>query len=201
MTQTLAAGNTVIYQSPATTIEYFVRDGHELVRKNVTSLFGEFWCGREVKVLERLVGLPGVQQLAERDSPTSFVSEYIPGTTLLEATDLPNDYFDKLAAILESVHARGVADIDFAHSRDLMVDKNGEPVVIDLACSVIYDSHAPMAPLIKPVFDYVRELNHRYLLSRRARFAPHTLTEEERLRADDVGMLANTWRVIQGNNK
>ncbi len=194
----------VIHENGASRVEIFNGPDGIYARKTVKApaMFGirisgmaRYLCAREVGILEKLQGVEGVQQLIEQDSPTSFISRYIDGKTLKQTQQVPPEYFDKLSRILESVHGRGIADLDFAHSDDLLVDKKGNPWIIDLTASVICEPGSNL--FTRLAFDYVCKLNKTYLLRRKAKYALGALTLDEQRQAETIGALATTWRSLQ----
>lgn len=92
---------------------------------------------------------------------------------------VPDGFFDKLENVLNEIHGRGVADPDFAHSVDIIITPTGNPVVIDLASAIIYNPDERSQILRRIVFNYIANLNKKYLLKRKARFAPHLITHQE----------------------
>tara|TARA_Y100000310_G_scaffold287633_1_gene312667 strand:- start:500 stop:1153 length:654 start_codon:yes stop_codon:yes gene_type:complete len=186
-----------IYESKSTKTEYFEIMGTPYIRKKIFGPFSERLCSHEVNVLNRLKGVSRVQQIVEQASPNTFISEYIPGESLLNSRNLAQNYFNELEKILGSIHSHNIADIDFAHSTDLLVDPEGRPAVIDLASSIIYDKQKPSSFLVKPIFDYICSLNYKYLINRKARFQPEQMTKEEWKASPDIGTLAKLWRPLK----
>ncbi len=194
-----------LYESPETTIEKFRLNGVLVVKKVIKWKFAKLLCTHEVNVLRRLQWLEWVQQLVTQDSSTSFISTFIEGNTLLTEPNLPNDYFEKLTIILKRIHDKWVADPDFAHSVDLLVDKEGNPHVIDLASAIIYNKKWFIIPLIIfPIFSYIKELNYKYIAKRKARFLPNQLTEHEKSLIQHMWLTPNLarlwrrlWRIIK----
>ena len=189
----------VLFESSSTRIEKFRRDGVDLVRKIVRGRFAKALTKHEITVLKRLKWIEWVQEFVEQESPTSFTSRFIPGKTLLEyeGRELPEWVFEKLEAILEAVHHEWVADPDFAHSVDIIVTPEWNPVLIDLASAIIYDPKDWSQFWKKYLFQYFSKLNKLYLVKRKARFAPHLIThqEQEALKQMWIGpKVAKYWR-------
>lgn len=188
----------MLYDARDTSVELINLNGLRCVRKNVKSFLGsshlaEILCNHEVKVLERVRGVNGVQQLVEQDSRTSFISKYEPGVALRYSKNIPRDYFEKLSAILRNIHERGVADIDFAHSTDLLVSEEGNPIVIDLASALIYDKNKMSSFIKKPLFDYICKLNKKYIIRRKLRFLPELSSRKDE-QESKLDLLSESWR-------
>ncbi len=95
---------------------------------------GRFLCRRETGFLRQLEGVAGVPQLRELYGESGFVRDFVPGCNLREYTrtaQVDAEFFPKFAAILDAVHARGVAHNDLSKPENVLVTTDGEPVLID----------------------------------------------------------------------
>ena len=195
----------IVHNDSSTLVELIQRYGKLYARKTVKSpkilgfsldFLARYLCSREVKILERVKGLKGSQQIIEQDSPTSFISEYS-GTLLKKAKSVPNDYFEKCREILELSHRRGVAYID----PDLMIDEKGNPVLIDLVASILYKPNGKVrSRIMKPFFEYVCEMNKRYLCRIKLKYLPNEVTSEEINEANKLTSLIYFLNVYHGIN-
>lgn len=114
----------------------------DIVRKKVigmnkSGLFGKRYdpktmVDREVKALQLLEGVQGVQQLVRRTGEETFESRYVEGTPLRnqEMKSLPKEYFRQLRGIMEECISRGVYKIGL-NRLDFLVTPNKSPAVID----------------------------------------------------------------------
>lgn len=191
----------VLFESKWTRIDYFEENWVAYVRKTVKWRFAHLMAAHEVKVLERLKGVKWVQELVRQDSPVSFISVFVEWETLREREwkEIPEDTFEKLRHILREIHSRWVADPDFAHSVDIIITPSWEPVVIDLASSIVLEWGKITSWFKLPVFKYIKQLNLKYLEKRKARYLPHLMTEAEREQAEEVWIwpkLALYWRKL-----
>lgn len=93
---------------------------------------------REERAYRRLEGVRGVPRLLARPDPHSLVCERVEGLRLDEhpRRSLPAALFDALAGVVRQAHARGVAHGDL-HRRDVIVDGEGAPWVVDWATSLL----------------------------------------------------------------
>jgi len=172
--------------------EYFVRKKIKSPRLLRISLdfLAKFLCDREIRVLKRLESINGVPEFIEQDSSTSFIMSYIEGTPLKYADNLSRSYYNRLENILDQAHRRGVADLDFGNAKDILIQKNGEPAVLDWTCSLVYNpSHGLRARIVKPFFDYVCRLNKKYLLRSMSRKLPHEITPDEVNEGYNLGII------------
>ncbi|MEM1444759.1 MAG: hypothetical protein AAGF84_01780 [Planctomycetota bacterium] len=108
------------------------------------SWLGGHLCGKERDVHRRLVGIEAVPEAVDGLEPPgrpfrhTLVRRYVPGRTLRDhlPDTLPDDFFARLNALLDQVHARGIAVMDLNKAENLLVDETGRPHLIDFQLSV-----------------------------------------------------------------
>lgn len=118
---------------------------------------------RERAALRRLAGLPGVPGLVDVDehgtaSPRAgpgggdrpvtvgavrgarnvLTRAFVAGTSLAEATFLPENFFDELDRLVEAVHARGVCHNDLHKEQNVLVDEHGYPWLVDFQLASVH---------------------------------------------------------------
>ncbi len=96
------------------------------------------WLGRclaqrEISFYHYLQDLPGVPRFLGRIGPNGFVHAYIPGQTLLECpkSRIADDFFDRLADLIRSLHQRGMSYVDANKRDNVIVGEDGRPHLID----------------------------------------------------------------------
>lgn len=101
-------------------------------------LVGRALIAREAAAYAALEGLDGVARLRGRPRPWALALELLPGRPLAEhePASLPGAVFDRLDALLASIHDRGVALGDL-HHRDVLVDERGAVRLVDFATAVV----------------------------------------------------------------
>jgi len=99
------------------------------------------WAGRrmadrEVRHYRLLADVPSVPRLLGRVGPSAFAHAWVEGTDLLDRrAPLPDDFFDRLEALVRALHARGMAYVDMNKPDNVLVDEAGRPVLIDFQIS------------------------------------------------------------------
>jgi tRNA A-37 threonylcarbamoyl transferase component Bud32 len=153
-------------------------DGQRIVVKDlalrpwpVRALLGPLQIGREARAYRRLEGVVGIPRLLARLDAAAIAIEYVPGPDLREARpgDLPGVFFDRLAALLEAVHARGVAHGDL-HRRDVLIGPGDQPFLVDFSTAIIAGPDAD--PLQRFLFAQMCEADRRSLAKLRRRMLP-----------------------------
>jgi predicted Ser/Thr protein kinase len=98
-------------------------------------LFGRLLTHSEVCNLRRCQGIEEVPRFVARLNAHTYVYEYIEGRSLNENPPLPADFFDRLLAALEKVHARNLVHFDLHKPGNILVDTEGRPHIIDFQIS------------------------------------------------------------------
>ena len=148
------------------------------------------WAGRLMRNRERaiyaaLAGLEGVPRWLGRVGPTGLAVEYVPGCTL-EGLDgpPPPGFFDKLRALMDAIHARGVAYCDANKRSNVIVGSDGRPFLVDFQISIRLRPGwpAPLRRIVSACVRYVQRCDLYHLYKHKRRMSPDELTgEEERL--------------------
>lgn len=100
-------------------------------------VLGRFLVRRECRAYEAAGDAPGLVPFLGRVGPFALATSWIDARPLsaLGGERLPDAMFDRLDAILDGLHARGVALADL-HHRDVLLGDDGRIHVVDLAAAV-----------------------------------------------------------------
>ena len=146
------------------------------------------WYGRwlqrhERAIYQALADVGGVPQWAGTFGPTGYAIEYIDAKPLDHLPKPPEGFFDRLRAIFDAVHARGVAYCDANKRSNILVTSDGRAYLVDFQIAIRRrdDWPRPLAAIVRRVVAYMvrRDLYHLYKHKRR--LAPEELTEAEAL--------------------
>jgi hypothetical protein len=104
----------------------------------IRGLLGPWHLDREERAYARLRAVAGVPGLVGRIDRQAIAIEYVAGPTLAAKRpgDLPASFFDRLDAIVASMHAAGVAHADL-HRHDVLVGPDGGPRIVDFSTAVV----------------------------------------------------------------
>jgi serine/threonine protein kinase len=139
---------------------------------------------RERRALQRIDGLPGVPQLLASGRGW-LLRSWCDGVPLQCATRLPRDFFAHLEALLQRVHARGVAHNDLHKEPNVLVQPDGRPALLDFQLASVHAS--PSAALRRRAREDLRHVDkhaHRYECRGRPGVA---------LRGEKRGFAARAW--------
>ncbi|MHC4762507.1 MAG: hypothetical protein ACYS71_03915, partial [Planctomycetota bacterium] len=157
---------------------------------------GEGLCSHEVSILRRLSNLHCVPQVLSRYGKTGFIYEYIEGSSLDEAKDVSEDFFDRCVEMLRQIHQRDIVYLDMNKRSNILIGPGARPHLIDFQISFHIDRHM----LIWPRFaEYLKNALQKadlyHLLKHKRRFHPHVLKPQERAISRQRSGLIKTHRL------
>jgi len=142
-------------------------------------IVGPVLIRREFGAMRKLLGVEGVPQLVGRLDRFALAMEHVSGTSLehVASGTLPNEFYSSLRAVIDEMHARGVAHCDLRSRGNVILTEDGSPCVVDFAACV-YRGRG-INPLSRWLFNqFVKADEHAVLLAKR-RLSPELLTEQE----------------------
>ena len=142
---------------------------------------GKMLADHEEAIYHALEGVSGVPRWVGRLSPTCYAIEYIEAVPLDHLETIPTGVFDRLRAIFDAIHARGVAYGDANKKSNVLIKADGEPALIDFQIALRRrdDWPRPMRNLARRVVAYLQAKDMYHLYKHKRRLAPNELTEEE----------------------
>ena len=117
-------------------------DGYTYIRHPFPSNFLGLWAKsfkNERRALERIVGLEDAEQLEAQELNGSFVSRHPSGKPLEDARELPRDYFDELKTLIQRIHGREVAGLNYDNPRSVLMGALGNPVITKFSRARVYE--------------------------------------------------------------
>jgi len=97
---------------------------------------GRLMADREVRHYRLLQDTGGVPRLLGRVGRSAFAHAWVEGEDLLDRHDPPpDDFFNRLEALVAVMHSRNMAYIDMNKPDNVLVAENGRPVLIDFQIS------------------------------------------------------------------
>lgn len=154
--------------------------------------YGRLLTGREVRAYGRLEGVEGVPRFLGRIDGYAFGVEWVAGKDLGKCPKgtLRVETFDRLAATVEAMHARGVLHLDLRQRRNVLVDDAGVPRVIDFSSGFTVDPAGRFGRWMLRVFGAVDRSG---VLKYKRRFLPQSLTDDEKARLRGVERWRRWW--------
>jgi hypothetical protein len=143
-------------------------------------LLGSYLILREFAAYRHLSGVPGVPRCLGRLDRYALMTEHVDATGALGGVteeELPQ-FIAKLTRLCARVHERGVAHGDMRKLDNILVDRHGEPVLVDFTAAFVAGSN-PLGALIFPA---LAEDDLRGVVKLKAAIAPGSLTRAEQTR-------------------
>jgi len=161
-------------------------DGRRLIVKDFrrsdrlfSTIIGPILIRRESDALAKLKGVNGVPQLLQRIDRYAMAIEHAEGTALRDYKgDIPDGFFEDLAAVLRNIHSRGVAHCDLRSSGNVIIGNDGKPKVIDFAACVIRGRG--LNPFINFLFRQFTAGDLYAVLMLKQKHTPDRLTQEDK---------------------
>jgi hypothetical protein len=157
------------------------------------------WMGRlsrdhEKGIYAALAGVAGVPRYVGDVGETGLAIKYIDAAPLDHLDAPPAGYFDRLRAVFDAVHARGVAYSDANKRSNILVTDDGRPFLIDfqIALRPRPDWPWPARPMLASFIRYLQGKDIYHLCKHKRRLAPAELSAEE----DALSRRRSGWHLL-----
>lgn len=112
--------------------------------------------GREFRAYRRLAGLPGIVRCHGLLDGRHLVLDRVDGVLAAHA-GLPDrqTFLVRLLSVIRAIHDRGVAHGDLKRKVNIMIDRSGQPVILDFGTSVL--RRPGRHPLNRRLFEFMRQ--------------------------------------------
>ena len=100
-------------------------------------LIGPLLCWREARALQRLKAISGVPQLLTKPDARSLLMEYVDVEQAIKTQQAQDwqAWFNKLEELIQRMHKAGIAHGDLRSPGNVLIDKQGNPVLVDFVAS------------------------------------------------------------------
>lgn len=162
-----------------------LRDGTRVVVKEFADKPWplRLWCrvqiSREIRILERLTGLPHVPRLIGRLGRDGFVMSHFAGTPLNEVEDRPGrqQVIARLSDAIERIHASDVVHLDLRARDNVACEESGDVLIFDWAAAL----HLPPGSWRhRLLFALLCVIDRSALLKWKLKLAPESVSATER---------------------
>ena len=144
------------------------------------SLIGRPLVKREVRNLKHLSDIGNTPRLLSEFDKLSFTYEYIDGVTLADAQNIPEDFFDKLHALVKDIHKTGFVYLDMNKTTNIIVGDDSQPYLIDFQISMLFkNKKRSFSPISNRIRDRLQREDLYHLCKHKRRFG-YTLTDDEK---------------------
>jgi len=139
---------------------------------------GRLLIRHECAAYRRLSGMEGIPDFAGRVDAHAFAVAFVDGKDLsrFRPGEVPAGFFSRLLDLLVRLHGAGVAHGDL-HHRDVLVDSQGSPFLVDFSTAVLMEPAAGRAR--RALFRAACGSDRRAALKLKRRHDSRALTAEE----------------------
>lgn len=134
---------------------------------------------REVRALKKLDAVTGVPRLYHVYNRYAFLIGSIrcsPASQIQKGV-LGDDFFERMIAVLDDIHEKGVAHCDLRSAGNTLVTDDHQPWLVDFVASIHQSSHWNF--IGRWVFEQFVEADYGAVLKLKKRLAPQLLTKDE----------------------
>ncbi|MBM4017911.1 MAG: hypothetical protein FJ288_06215 [Planctomycetes bacterium] len=159
---------------------------------------GRLMADREVRHYRLLADLPDVPRLVGRVGRSALVHAWVEGRDLLDRKDrLPDDFFDRLEALVRAIHARGMAYVDMNKPDNVLVGPGGRPALVDFQISwAPRPSRGPLGGIKRRLLAMFQEADLYHVRKLKRLYRPDLMTPEERAAGKERPWFLNLHRLI-----
>jgi len=163
-------------------------DGKQIIVKDYAAkpFVFRFFVGalsnrRESLIYKKLQGLRGIPEYLGLIDRYAIAVGYIPGRNAfqLEPGELTPRFFDRLRALINSIHERGIVLCDLRNIKNVLVGDDGEPYLIDFATA--FQRGGRFNFLKNGLFRLFYQDDLLGIAKLKRNRAPHLLTQDEEL--------------------
>lgn len=143
-------------------------------------LIGPLLTQREVRALRQLHAVQGIPNLLERVDRRALLMDYLDAVQLGQvdtSVDWPV-FFERLAALVGTMHQHGVAHCDLRSPGNTLVDKEDRAYLVDFVACVFQGRRWNLPG--QWLFAKFKEADRSAILKLKLRFAPELLNDPER---------------------
>lgn len=147
-------------------------------------LVGRCLSRHEAIRLRSVHDLEGVPAFVGMYGATGMVHEFVPGHELQKGEMVADDFFDRLARLIQQMHLRDFAYVDLEKRENILVGDDGRPYLIDFQISWPW----PLGPVTgwapgRWMMRRLQQADWYHLQKHRRRFRPDQLSPDERASA------------------
>ena len=159
---------------------------------------GRLMAAREARHYRLLQDTGAVPRLLGRVGASALAHAWVEGNDLLDQKDrLPDDFFDRLEALVRAVHARGMAYVDMNKPDNVLVTTDGRPVLIDFQISwAPRPSWGPVGRVKRRLLALLQEADLHHVRKLKRRYRADLVTPEERAAGSRRPWFLNLHRAV-----
>ena len=177
----------------------FEAQGHALVAKTLPpdsrlNAVHRRGLKREFQAYQRLDGIDHFPRCYGLFDQSWLVLERIAGRPFRDAALVRDDaFFDRLLETIRAMHTRGVAHGDLKRKANLIVDRQGRPVILDFGAAVV--RKPGFHPFNRRLFEFMRQTDlNAWIKLKYGGYSDVSETDRALLKRTRIERLLTRWR-------
>ncbi len=120
-------------------------------------------------LLNKLRGISQIPQIIGLEDYNCLLISHIDGEEIKRCRHhLSENFFDQLLQIADNLHIKGVLHLDLGHKSNIMVDRHGNPAIIDFNASL----YLPPTPFFRPMINLLALIDRYSILRLKVKYRP-----------------------------
>lgn len=156
--------------------------------------FERWMIQREARALKALMKVSGVPDFLGLPDEDSIAIEYRPGVVLrnVNPAQVSERFFERLEQIVQAIHSRGIVHSDLKRKENVMMDEDGQPIVIDFGTHLMKKDD--FRPIYNFLFDQFRQMDLNAVSKLKEEFCEGSMTQRDYRRLDNPTILEKADR-------
>ncbi len=157
---------------------------------------GRWLCEHEHRILTRLQGICGIPQLAARWRRNGLIYLFIEGDSLDQKPALPDDFFDRLNALVQRIHQRNIVYLDMNKRGNILLGEDGNPYLIDYQISFEIPTDIPIVgPFVAGIQSILEKEDFYHIFKHKRHFRRDLMTPEQVVSSKRVSFWVSLHRL------
>jgi hypothetical protein len=157
---------------------------------------GRLVAGHEIRIYEKLQGVPGIPAFLGRVGSTGFLHAFIPGTDLHSDLPLTAEFFGQLEQLFQALHERHIAYVDSNKRENILYGEDGRPWLIDFQISFHCKKGERDNFLAKMILRKFVKADWYHFYKHKTRLLPAICSADDFVKAQKRGLLHRLHRLV-----
>jgi hypothetical protein len=157
---------------------------------------GRIVANREIRIYQKLQGVPGIPAFLGRVGTTGFLHAFIPGVDLHADLPLTPAFFEQLGGLFQALHERRIAYVDANKRENILYGCDGRPWLIDFQISFHSRWQSRWNVVGRWWFRRFEQADWYHFYKHKTRLLPAACTAEDFARAERRGWLHRVHRRV-----
>jgi len=141
-------------------------------------------------LLNKLKSVSQIPKIIGLEDYNCLLISYIDGNEIKKCRHLLSEnFFSQLLQIADNLHSKGVLHLDLGHKSNIMVDRDGNPAIIDFNASL----YLPPNAFFRPLINLLAKIDKYSILRLKVKYRPQDSDPAEMKRVKIFLQLRKLW--------